>query len=243
MQTEKFPASARGHADHGWLNTHHTFSFASWYHPERLHYGALRVLNDDQVQPGAGFPRHPHENMEIISIPLAGALQHDDSMGNAGIISTGEVQVMSAGTGITHSEFNASQEAPVSFLQIWLFPDARGHAPRYGQMCYAPGELEGQWKTIVAPGPREDLPTWIHQEAWFYLGRFPAGATWSLPRRARQKSGFFLMVLEGTAQVGDENLQRRDALGIRAVDALEGHTPTDAFLLALEVPDLPQAGG
>jgi redox-sensitive bicupin YhaK (pirin superfamily) len=238
MQIEKFPAHARGHADHGWLNTHHTFSFAGWYHPQRLHYGVLRVLNDDWVQPGAGFPKHPHQNMEIISIPLQGALQHEDSLGNKGVISTGDVQVMSAGTGVTHSEFNASQEAPVAFLQIWLFPDAKGHVPRYGQLRYEGTELEQKWKTVVAPGPREDLPTWIHQESWFYLGRFKAGTEWSLPRRAGQRSGFFLMVLEGAATVAGETLKKRDALGLQGSDSLRGQANEDAFLLAMEIPDL-----
>ena len=160
-------AQTRGHANHGWLDTYHTFSFAGYYDPRRIHFGALRVLNDDTVAPGEGFGTHPHDNMEIVSIALEGALRHGDSMGNMQELRPGEIQVMSAGTGITHSEMNASDTEPVKFLQIWVLTDAENHTPRYNQIRLAPAK-RNELRTIVAPEGRGGENTgWLHQDAWF----------------------------------------------------------------------------
>ncbi len=168
-------AATRGHADHGWLDTYHTFSFADYYDPKRIHFGALRVLNDDTVAPGEGFGTHPHANMEIVSIPLSGALRHRDSMGYVQELRPGGIQVMSAGTGITHSEFNASDTEPVKFLQIWVLPDARGHRPRYDQLTLAPA-VRNELRPIVAPeGFGNEHVGWIHQRAWFHTLDLDAG--------------------------------------------------------------------
>ena len=190
-------AATRGYADHGWLRTHHTFSFAGYYDPGRIHFGALRVLNDDTVAPGEGFGTHPHENMEIVSLVLSGALRHGDSMGNMQLLKPGELQVMTAGTGITHSEMNASREEPVKFLQIWVITDAEGHTPRYTQIELAPAK-RNEFRLIVAPeGRGGEHVGWIHQTAWFHTLDLDAG------REARYRmnlhgNGAYVFVIEGT---------------------------------------------
>ena len=161
-------AGTRGHSDHGWLDSYHTFSFADYHDPERIHFGALRVLNDDTVAGGEGFGAHPHDNMEIVSIPLEGELRHQDSMGHTSVLRTGEIQVMTAGTGIIHSEFNNSPDRPVKFLQIWVFPDRRGLPTRYEEITLAPARTN-ELRTIVAPeGNGSEHTAWIHQSAWFH---------------------------------------------------------------------------
>ena len=170
MKTVLHKADTRGHANHGWLDTHHSFSFANYHNPERMHFGVLRVLNDDRVAEGRGFGTHPHDNMEIISIPLEGDLEHKDSMGNVAVIKEGDVQVLSAGTGISHSEYNMNQDSEVKFLQIWVFPNKKQVEPRYDQISVRDIEKENQLYQILSPS-MDDQGVWIHQNAWFSLGK------------------------------------------------------------------------
>ena len=167
-------AATRGHANHGWLNSYHSFSFAGYYNPERIHFGALRVLNDDSVAAGMGFGTHPHDNMEIISIPLSGDLKHKDSMGTEATIKQGDIQVMSAGTGISHSEMNANKDKEVKFLQIWVFPNKKNVQPRYGQITLDESKMKNNLLQVVSPNA-DDEGVWIHQDAWFSMGRLDEG--------------------------------------------------------------------
>ncbi len=235
MNTFYHPSDSRGHANHGWLNTHHTFSFASYHDPERMHFGVLRVLNDDEVVAGRGFGSHPHDNMEIISIPLEGDLQHKDSMGNTTVIREGDIQVMSAGTGVVHSEKNNNLDKPVKFLQIWIFPNERGVTPRYDQIKMDPSLEENRWHTVLAPAP-QDGAVWIHQDAFFSIGRFVAGyqTEYVLNRKGH---GVYLFVLEGEIEVNGHHLGRRDGLGITATEQFTVTAgPEGARVLAMEVP-------
>lgn len=188
-------ASGRGHADHGWLVSRHTFSFAGYYNPERMSFGLLRVLNDDFVEAGEGFGTHPHDNMEIISIPLEGDLEHRDSMGNTSVITSGEIQVMSAGTGITHSEYNKNNDRPVKFLQIWVFPNKRNVSPRYDQIRIDEAAMRNSLLQVVSPNP-EDEGVWIHQDAWFHLGKFDKDFTTSYSLK-KKENGVYAFVLDG----------------------------------------------
>lgn len=167
-------AATRGHANHGWLDSHHTFSFANYHNPDRMHFGVLRVLNDDRVDAGMGFGKHPHDNMEIISIPLEGDLEHQDSMGNTAVIKKGDIQVMSAGTGIYHSEFNKNKDRLTKFLQIWVYPNKRNVTPRYDQISLDEKDRHNKLQQILSPNP-DDAGVWIHQDAWFHLGKFDKG--------------------------------------------------------------------
>lgn len=228
-------AATRGHANHGWLDTHHTFSFANYYDPERMHFGALRVLNDDTVAAGRGFGTHPHDNMEIISIPLEGDLEHKDSMGNTQVIRRGDIQVMSAGSGITHSESNLNADQLTRFLQIWVFPNKRNVPPRYDQLTLNPTERRNRLQQVLSPDPHDD-GVWIHQDAWFHLGSFDAGknAAYDLKRKG---NGVYVFMLEGSAVVNEQVLERRDGLGIWDVDGLELTAGNDgAEVLMMEVP-------
>ena len=228
-------AGCRGHVDHGWLNTWHTFSFASYYNPDRMHFGALRVLNDDTVQAGMGFGTHPHDNMEIITIVLEGELEHRDSMGNGSVIRPGEVQVMSAGTGIQHSEFNHSPKNEVSFLQIWVFPDTKNVEPRYDQAQFLEEEMIGKWRTVVSPdGAGETL--WIHQQAWFSLGVFGAGSSTGYQSR-KSDDGVYLFLISGEIEIGSETLSQRDGLCIEQIDGtIDMKIMKDSKILVMEVP-------
>jgi redox-sensitive bicupin YhaK (pirin superfamily) len=234
METELFLAKDRGHQDHGWLDTHHTFSFADYYNPKRIHFGALRVVNDDIVIGGEGFGVHPHDNMEIISIPLYGALQHGDSMGNGSIIRSGEVQVMSAGTGITHSEFNASGDEDLNFFQIWVFPNKKNVTPRYDQQKF---NLETNKLTqIVSPNPGDD-GLWIHQDAWFFIGVFDKSHACNYPLK-KSGNGVFAMVIEGAFEIAGHTLSRRDAVGITETDSFTLKALSEeARVLLIEVPE------
>src|SRR3954469_2714268 len=176
MKSIFHPASERGHVNFGWLDSHHSFSFGHWYTPEKVHFGALRVLNDDEVSAGQGFGTHPHDNMEIISIPLEGDLEHKDSMGTTAVIKNGDVQVMSAGSGITHSEYNKNKDKAVKFLQIWIFPNKKNVKPRYDQLTLKEEDRKNKLQQIISPDP-DDAGVWIHQNAWFHLGKFDAGKT------------------------------------------------------------------
>lgn len=228
-------ANSRGHADHGWLNSHHTFSFANYYDPERMHFGVLRVLNDDRVAPGKGFGTHPHENMEIISIPLEGDLEHKDSMGNVAVIRQGDIQVMSAGTGITHSEFNRNPDKEVRFLQIWVFPSRRGVTPRYDQITLDASERHNQLQQILSPDPN-DAGVWIHQNAWFHLGTFDKGFQTSYAMKDKH-NGVYAFVLKGDVTVQGTALNQRDGLGLWDTDAVSVMADSPgAELLLMEVP-------
>ncbi len=227
-------ADTRGVAEHGWLSSRHTFSFAEYHDPERMRFGLLRVLNDDVVQPSTGFGTHPHENMEIISIPLVGELRHQDSMGNTQIITAGEVQIMSAGTGITHSEYNGSESEIVNFLQIWVLPEDRDLEPRYDQKLFSADERQGQLQNIVSP-EKSDSGVWINQQAWFWLGDFKAGQsdTYAIKRSG---NGAYFFVLEGVVTVAGEQLERRDGIGVEGDATVDVEANEDCQLLVMDVP-------
>ena len=232
MKTVFHAANTRGHANHGWLDAHHSFSFATWYNPERIHFGMLRVLNDDIVAGGMGFGKHPHDNMEIITIPLSGALKHQDSMGFSEIIEAGEVQVMSAGTGIYHSEFNPNPNQAVSLFQIWIFPNRKQVEPRYAQRKY---ELQnGAFSTLVGP-ENSGVATWIHQDAWLSMGEFAADSQTSYTIQSTG-NGVYLMVIEGEIQIGDQKLEKRDAIGISQTEKVEISCKQNTKMLVIEVP-------
>ena len=234
MKTIVHTAASRGFADHGWLKSAHTFSFAGYYDPSRMHFGALRVLNDDHVEGGNGFGAHPHDNMEIISIPLAGSLAHKDSMGNAGTISVNEVQVMSEGTGIQHSEYNASETEAVKFLQIWLFPNKQNVTPRYDQIQIDPAGRLNKFQQIISPSV-EDEGTWIHQDAWFHLADLEAGQELSYTLK-QEGNGVYVFVLEGDAVVAGEAFNRRDAVGVTDTNAIQFKANSLSKFLLIEVP-------
>ncbi|MDP4723034.1 MAG: pirin family protein [Crocinitomicaceae bacterium] len=232
MKTVFHPEASRGHADHGWLNAKHSFSFASWHNPERIHFGMLRVLNDDIVAGGMGFGKHPHDNMEIITIPLSGAIQHQDSMGFSEIIEAGEVQVMSAGTGIYHSEFNPKPDQALNLFQIWIFPNQKQVTPRYAQKKY--NLTHGVFTQLVGP-QQSGLDTWIHQDAWISLGEFDAQTTVNYAIN-KQKNGIYLMVVEGAIQIGAQRLQSRDAIGISEIEQIDIQMEQNSKILVIEVP-------
>lgn len=229
-------AGTRGHANHGWLNSYHSFSFAGYYNPERIHFGALRVLNDDTVAAGMGFGTHPHDNMEIISIPLSGDLKHKDSMGNEAIIKQGDIQVMSAGTGIAHSEMNARNDQEVKFLQIWVFPNKKNVQPRYGQITLDENRMKNNLLQVLSPNA-DDEGVWIHQDAWFSLGNLEKGFSTEYKLKAAA-NGVYAFVLEGDVTINGEALNKRDGLGISETDVLNITADADARLLLMEVPML-----
>lgn len=234
MATQLFlPASTRGHTNIGWLNGFHSFSFGRYYDPSRLAFGALKILNDDTVQPGAGFGTHPHANMEIISIPLSGVISHQDSTGKEATIQTGEVQVMSAGTGIYHSEYNNDQQAPLKALQIWISPDQQNVAPRY-QQTRIDTHLPNQFTQLVSPNPDDD-GVWIHQKAWLHLGYFEDGsqATYTIKQPG---NGVYLFLLEGSIQVGSDVLNSRDALAIQDASQIVITVEKTASMVLIDVP-------
>jgi redox-sensitive bicupin YhaK (pirin superfamily) len=234
MKTVLHKANTRGHANHGWLDSHHTFSFASYYNPDRMHFGVLRVLNDDVVSPGMGFGTHPHNDMEIISIPLEGALEHKDSMGNTHVIRKNDIQVMSAGTGITHSEYNKNKDEEVKFLQIWLYPNAKNVTPRYDQITLQENGRKNKLQQILSPNP-DDEGVWIHQNAWFYLGKL--GDKFETNYALNDSSnGVYIFVLEGSVQVGDTQLERRDGMGVWDTSQISLKANSDAEILLMEVP-------
>ena len=228
-------AGERGHANHGWLNSYHSFSFASYYNPDKMHFGVLRVLNDDTVAPGMGFGTHPHDNMEIISIPLDGDLEHKDSMGNTTVIRHGDIQVMSAGTGIRHSEYNKNKDKEVKFLQIWLFPNKKGVTPRYDQISLNPEERNNKLQQILSPSA-DDEGVWIHQDAWFHMGRFEQGkgTTYSSKRAG---NGVYAFVIKGSFTVNGQVLEARDAAGITDADSIAlSANSADAVILLMDIP-------
>ena len=235
IQTVVHKANSRGAADHGWLKARHTFSFAGYYNEDREQFGALRVLNDDVIEGGNGFGMHPHNNMEIITIPLEGALRHKDSMGHTSVIKAGDVQIMSAGKGLTHSEYNASPSEALNLLQIWLFPKSRNIEPRYGEQTFDVSAMQGKWLTVVSPLEDKTGALQINQDAWFSLGKFEKGATVSYDTK-RAGNGLYVFIIEGSVSVQNETLTKRDAIGIEHVEQIEFNVQSDAYILVMDVP-------
>ena len=235
MKTVLHKSNSRGHANHGWLNSYHTFSFAGYHNPERMSFGVLRVLNDDTVTGAMGFGAHPHANMEIISIPLSGDLEHQDSTGRKAIIKNGDIQVMSAGTGITHSEKNASQNEEVKFLQIWVIPNKQNVEPRYDQITLDPASRKNQLEQVVSPSP-DDAGVWIHQDAWFHLGTIDKGI--SIPYTVKkQGNGVYIFIINGSFKIGEQLLEKRDGLGIWDTSSFNFTAlEEDSEILVMEVP-------
>lgn len=239
MKTLLHKSEERGHANHGWLDAKHSFSFASWYDPEKVHFGALRVLNDDSIAEGMGFGEHPHDNMEIVTIPFQGRIEHKDSMGNGEVLAAGEVQLMSAGTGIRHSEFNPDDDQVTKLFQIWVFPKEKGIEPDYGQRKYAPEDRQGNWQVLVAPdgdnATEGEGPLKIHQDAWFSRIDLKEGEE-TLYQLNKNGNGTYLMVIEGEVDVHGQHLGTRDALGVSETSDFKIEVKKDAQLLAIEVP-------
>ena len=239
MKTVFHPAASRGLANHGWLKSHHSFSFANYHNPERMGFGTLRVLNDDEVAPGRGFGKHPHDNMEIISIPLSGDLEHEDSMGNRTVIKEGDVQAMSAGTGVAHSEMNANDGKPVEFLQIWVYPKSRNVPPKYSQITLEAEALTNRLDQIVAPYG-SDRGVQINADAWFHLGHLGFGTSVDYTLR-KPGNGVYAFVLDGDVNITGQSLSKRDGFGVWDTDHLTISAGSDAKVLLMEVPmQLPQ---
>jgi len=234
MKSVLHKATTRGHANHGWLDSHHTFSFANYRNPERMNFGVLRVLNDDVVTGGKGFGTHPHDNMEIISIPLQGDLQHKDSLGNVAIIKAGDVQVMSAGTGVYHSEYNKNKEEEVRFLQIWMFPNKKNVTPRYDQITLEAGKSKNKLRQILSPS-ENDQGVWAHQNAWFHLGDLEQDfeETYTLKDT---DNGVYVFVLEGAVNISGQDLAKRDGYGVWDTESISIKASKDARILLMDVP-------
>lgn len=227
-------AATRGHANHGWLDSYHSFSFANYYNPERIHFGALRVLNDDTVSEGRGFGKHPHDNMEIVSIPLEGDLQHEDSMGNVAVIKKGDIQAMSAGTGIFHSEYNKNKDELVKFLQIWIFPNKKNVEPRYSQVTLNTEDRHNKLQEVLSPNA-DGKGVWIHQDAWFHLGKLDKDFSTEYIIK-KKGNGVYAFVLNGDITIDGQPLNTRDGLGIWDTDKIKIKADSDAELLLMEVP-------
>lgn len=228
-------ADSRGKADHGWLVSNHTFSFANYHNTERMHFGVLRVLNDDIVEGGRGFGTHPHDNMEIISIPLEGDLEHKDSMGNSAVIKSGDIQVMSAGTGIMHSEFNKNSDSAVKFLQIWVYPNKRNVTPRYDQITLDKAKRYNTFQQILSPDAGDE-GVWIHQEAWFHLGSFENNIETRYQIR-KKGNGVYVFILKGSAEIAGQAIDTRDGFGVWDISGLDIKvTAENTEILLMEVP-------
>lgn len=234
MNTVLHKATTRGNANHGWLNSHHTFSFGSYHNPDRMNFGVLRVLNDDTVSENQGFGTHPHKDMEIISIPLDGDLKHEDNMGNKTIIRNGDIQVMSAGTGIMHSEYNNNPDKPVKFLQIWVIPNKKNVEPRYDQVSLKDFATENEFYQVLSPNPDEQ-GVWIYQDAWFHIGKFTKET--SLEYKIKKEgNGIYAFVLEGEVDINQEKLSERDGMGIWDTSSIQVTARENARLLLMQVP-------
>lgn len=234
MTYEIFKAADRGGANHGWLTTHHSYSFANYYDENRIHFGALRVVNDDQITGGMGFGKHPHQNMEIITLPLSGAIKHEDSLGNGSLIEVGDIQVMSAGTGVTHSEMNGLSDQSTAFFQIWIIPNKENASPRYQQISLKDFEKENQLFQVLSPN-EGDAGVWIHQNAWMFLGNYTQQTeeTYSLKIPGQ---GVFLMVVEGEIIFDNQRLERRDVVEIKNTNQISFSASPSTKILLIEVP-------
>lgn len=233
MKTVVHKSESRGLANHGWLNSRHSFSFAGYHDPERIHFGALRVLNDDQVAAGKGFGTHPHDNMEIVSIPLYGDLAHKDSTGTEEVIKSGDVQIMSAGSGLRHSEYNHSKEEEVQFLQIWIFPKERNITPRYEQKTFSVEDRMNKFQTVVSP--EHSHAVWINQDAFFSMANLDAGTRLAYDLK-KPGNGVYFFVLNGDINIANEKLDTRDAVGVTDSESIEIKASSYAEILAIEVP-------
>ena len=227
-------ANTRGSANHGWLLANHSFSFANYHNPNRMNFGVLRVLNDDTIAGGRGFRTHPHDNMEIITIPLEGHLEHKDNMGNGTVIKSGEIQVMSAGTGVTHSEFNANKDKAVKLLQIWLFPNKKGVRPRYQQLSLKSMAVKNSFYQILSPN-KSDQGVWIHQNAWFNLGEFDDERTLSYQLHSK-RNGVYAFVIDGQANIQNQPLEKRDGFGLWNTESITISAQSKSKILLMEVP-------
>ncbi|MFN2261720.1 MAG: pirin family protein [Psychroflexus sp.] len=234
MRTTFHKANTRGHANHGWLNSHHSFSFANYINPERMNFGMLRVLNDDVVAPKMGFGTHPHQNMEIVSIPLKGDLRHRDNTGTEAIIKSGDIQVMSAGTGIEHSEINHNPDQEVQFLQIWIIPNRENITPRYDQISIDSTKTKNRFHQILSPNS-DDEGVWIYQNAWMHLGEFTTEKTETYQVK-QENNGVYIFVLEGEIEVENHTLQKRDAIGIWDSSQVDVKVKNNSKILLIEVP-------
>lgn len=234
MKTILHPAAERGHVNHGWLDAKHSFSFASWYEPKKMHFGLLRVLNDDTIAPGMGFGRHPHDNMEIVTIPLSGVIKHADSTGGSGEIRAGEVQIMSAGSGIQHSEFNGSNHEELKLFQIWVFPKEKNIRPRYDQRNFGSGAIKNKLKVLVSPDAADEA-LWINQDAFFSMGQFDAEQEIEYTIK-REGNGAFIMVVEGEANIGGNLLGKRDAIGVYDTGNVSIRVQPGTQVLVIDVP-------
>ena len=234
MKTTLHKAATRGHANHGWLNSFHSFSFAGYYEPTRMHFGTLRVLNDDTVAAGMGFGKHPHDNMEIISIPTFGDLKHKDTMGNETIIKEGDIQIMSAGSGLAHSEMNANSDKEVRFFQIWIFPNRKNVEPRYDQYTIDPNKMHNNLLQILSPNANDE-GVWAHQDAWFSMGQLDKGFETSYTLK-KPGNGVYAFVIEGEVTINGQSMNRRDGLGIEDFETLEIKADSEVRLLLMEIP-------
>lgn len=234
MNTVLHKADTRGDANHGWLHSKHTFSFANYHNPERMNFGVLRVLNDDKVSENRGFGTHPHRDMEIVSIPLEGDLKHEDNMGNKTIIREGDIQVMSAGTGVMHSEYNNSPDHPVKFLQIWVIPNKQNVEPRYDQISLKDIAKENEFYQVLSPN-KDDQGVWAHQDAWFNIGKFAKGNSDEY-KINKKGNGVYAFILEGEVELNGEKLSKRDGMGIWDTDKFTVKATEDARVLLMEVP-------
>ena len=235
MNSVLHKAGTRGDADHGWLKSKHTFSFASYHDPDRMNFGVLRVLNDDTVSESMGFGTHPHNDMEIVSIPLEGDLLHRDDMGNTAVIKSGDIQVMSAGTGVMHSEYNNNPDQQVKFLQIWVLPNKKGVTPRYDQITLNTEDRKNKLQQILSPSA-DDAGVWIHQNAWFHMSSLEAGTSLEYDLKDAQNNGVYAFVLEGKVSINGQALEKRDGFGVWEVNKLDIKGDSNAELLLMEVP-------
>lgn len=236
MKTLIHKAENRGHANHGWLNAKHSFSFANWYDPSKIHFGALRVLNDDEVAQGMGFGKHPHDNMEIITLVQEGSLEHKDSMGNGSIMKPNDVQVMSAGTGVFHSEMNPDKNNPVKLFQIWVFPDKGNVTPRYYQKTFLPEDRKNKWQEIIKPDTQQEGDAiFIHQQAWFNLTDMDANNEMIYTNK-KIANGAYVFVIDGEVEVNGEKLERRDAMGITEYTNFNIKALSNARILVMDLP-------
>jgi len=235
MNTVLHKADTRGDANHGWLQSKHSFSFANYHNPERMHFGVLRVLNDDKVSPGMGFGTHGHQNMEIISIPLEGDLEHKDSMDNTTVIKSGDIQILSAGTGITHSEYNKNKDKEVKFLQIWVLPKEKNVTPRYDQITLDVEDRVNQFQQVLSPNS-EDSGVWVHQNAWFNMTNLDKGKTLTYKLNNPEQNGVYAFILNGDATINNQSLNKRDGFGLWDISTLDIKADTDAEILLMEIP-------
>ena len=234
MEMKLFPANERGEMNLGWLKAKYAFSFANYHDPDKIHFGVLRVLNDDIIDPGRGFDTHPHDNMEIITIPLEGELAHKDSMGNEFVIRTNDIQVMSAGTGVYHSEFNPNSDEYSKILQIWIFPNKRDVEPRYEQVSFSPDIASNKWQQLISP-TKEDEGSWIYQDAWIHRGRFSSNVQTNYHIK-KSGNGLYIFLIEGEITINNITLNRRDAYGIWDTDKVDIEINSESDILLLDVP-------